>query len=1035
MNNQTIQNSTAIDTQVNINYVEKLIYHPDGRYVPFLAPPKPVYDLIGRERVLQEVKQQLFSGRIAALSALNGLPGVGKTALAIALAYDQQMMAHFSDGVLWAGLGPDPDPLRYLGSWMAALGVPDELIRSQHTCEERRDMLKRVIGARRILLVIDDAWSANDARWFKVGGRHCAHLLTTRQPQIALEFAETADKRILVRELTPEDGLRLLEQFAENLSKEEEDAAKELVKVVDCLPLALILVGRHLRKKEYRQSPDRVRQVIEQVQARMRLTLAAESLKQYPGLRGASVSLQATIALTEEALDNQSRTVLRKLSVFAAKPDTFATEAALVVTNTHVEDEILDNLFEYGMLEPGGLDRYTIHQTISDYAGLKLHDYPEEEQETQDRHSQYFAEFVKDRETPLKGGNPKDTLAEVETDIANIRLMWKRSIEQTQRETIEKACPGLQKFYWLRGWYQEGEKTFGQALERFDQQTERISEQENALLLANLALFRGKFLQSFDQYAPARRLYVRSLALQRKIHGKEHLEVAEPLNDLASLYAAQGNYTKAEQYYIRTLRIRRQHGLPDSDPDVTKTAAGLARLYQYQGKYAQAEELFLQSLQAIKSSGATDEPFDLAMVYNNLAVLYRIQQKNTLAEGYYHKALNIWEHVLGKEHAYVATVTSNLGELYHTQGRYIDAEKTHLRALKIRRNVFGEEHPDVAQSLHNLAAVFHSEGRYEEAQKFYRLTLAIQEKFLGKQHPVTATSLCNLSELCRLRKKYEEAERLGQDALTIRKQALGIQHLDVASSLNNLGLLYYEQERYAEAEEYYQQAVNIQRALFETTEHPYVAETLENQAVLYHAWGKYAEAEHLYEQVLAIQKHIFDAPHPTVARLFLHLARLYEHRRQVQKAYQYYQHAFQTVDRLETLAQQHYADKEYARAESCYRQILSIKQDVLGKNHKDVASLTSNLGLLYKLQGKYDEAERFYQQAIALFDQIAGPTHPSRLLLSYNLALLYYAQKRYQEAEPLFSQVYNMRDGLSEIDKQEVKKFWDDIRKKLSGQS
>ena len=49
-----------------------------------------------------------------ALSALGGLPGVGKTALAAAIATDPDVQAHFADGILWAGLGKSPDLRR---SW------------------------------------------------------------------------------------------------------------------------------------------------------------------------------------------------------------------------------------------------------------------------------------------------------------------------------------------------------------------------------------------------------------------------------------------------------------------------------------------------------------------------------------------------------------------------------------------------------------------------------------------------------------------------------------------------------------------------------------------------------------------------------------------------------------------------------------------------------------------------------------------------------------------------------------------------------
>src|SRR5579871_2528040 len=86
-------------------------------------PPLPVIPLVGRERELAQIKQQLRSGGSVALTALNGLPGIGKTALSITLAHDSDIRKHFRDGILWAGLGPQPNIPAILSHWGKLLGV------------------------------------------------------------------------------------------------------------------------------------------------------------------------------------------------------------------------------------------------------------------------------------------------------------------------------------------------------------------------------------------------------------------------------------------------------------------------------------------------------------------------------------------------------------------------------------------------------------------------------------------------------------------------------------------------------------------------------------------------------------------------------------------------------------------------------------------------------------------------------------------------------------------------------------------------
>jgi len=82
------------------------------------VPPLPKAFVGGDER-LAELRGRITGGGVL---ALEGTPGVGKTALATALAWDADVLAHFSGGVLWASLGPSPNADELLNRWAQALG-------------------------------------------------------------------------------------------------------------------------------------------------------------------------------------------------------------------------------------------------------------------------------------------------------------------------------------------------------------------------------------------------------------------------------------------------------------------------------------------------------------------------------------------------------------------------------------------------------------------------------------------------------------------------------------------------------------------------------------------------------------------------------------------------------------------------------------------------------------------------------------------------------------------------------------------------
>jgi len=204
-------------------------------------PPTGFGGLVGRNELFDLLKRRLCTGNRPALLALDGLPGVGKTALAIELAFDYNIQRHFSGGVLWAELGPAPHVPDLLRRWAILLGLTPAEMADLTNEEAWARAIRTAIGMRRMLLVIDDAWKSQEALAFKIGGPYCAYLLTTRIPSIALHFAN--DGAFIVRELSEEDGLRLLARFVPDIVAGEPGAARSLFQTVGDLPLALTLMG------------------------------------------------------------------------------------------------------------------------------------------------------------------------------------------------------------------------------------------------------------------------------------------------------------------------------------------------------------------------------------------------------------------------------------------------------------------------------------------------------------------------------------------------------------------------------------------------------------------------------------------------------------------------------------------------------------------------------------------------------------------------------------------------------------------------
>ncbi len=397
-------------------------------YDPAIPPSSPL-PLVGRDDLLARIKQLLYANEGAVSIALNGLPGVGKTSLAIALVNDPAIQKHFCNGILWSGLGSKPDVLELLSRWGNFLRIRDSEANDNVTWARA---LRRTIGMRRMLLIIDDVWTIEAALAFIVGGPNCSYVLTTRLSDVAIRFA--GKNTIPVPELSTDDGVTLLTRITPagiNITE-----ANALVQAVGGLPLALTLIGNDLLIQARYHQQRRLRTALARLhnpEQRLTLKQSQRGIEYYPGLPdGSPLSLQAIIGRSEEVLDNLSRQTLRALSIFPPKPNTFSEAAALFVAATTTEP--LDQLIDTGLLECHETNRYTLHQTIADYARTQ-----ECDSHACERMVQYFVEYIE-----THGRDSQLCEQEIRNVLTALQIAYERGMQALFIRGIHALTPLLQ---------------------------------------------------------------------------------------------------------------------------------------------------------------------------------------------------------------------------------------------------------------------------------------------------------------------------------------------------------------------------------------------------------------------------------------------------------------------------------------------------------------------------------------------------------------------------------------------------------------
>ncbi|MET8947048.1 BTAD domain-containing putative transcriptional regulator [Streptomyces sp. NPDC004542] len=221
---------------------------PDAFSVPAQLPADlPVFVGRQRELALMPTPDGGRPGR-AAVVAVSGTPGSGKTALAVRWAH--RAAAGCPDGQLYANLrgfgpgGPPVDPVLVLGRFLQALGVPPEQVPADGL--ERARRYREVLAGRRILVVLDDARDAGQVRPLLPGRPGCLAVVTSRGP--LEDLAEGPDDvRFLALEPFDADEARdcLAARLGGDRVAAEEDAVAEITGLTGGLPLALAVVAAH----------------------------------------------------------------------------------------------------------------------------------------------------------------------------------------------------------------------------------------------------------------------------------------------------------------------------------------------------------------------------------------------------------------------------------------------------------------------------------------------------------------------------------------------------------------------------------------------------------------------------------------------------------------------------------------------------------------------------------------------------------------------------------------------------------------------
>jgi tetratricopeptide (TPR) repeat protein len=713
-------------TTINISGVTVQNILPAQRPPLWVNVPRLPPRFVGRDALVDQLVELLQSGSPGV--SVHGLPGAGKSALAVVLAHHPELRTHFSDGVLWAGLGPTPDVMSLLAAWGDALGVN---VTDKPTPELRSRAVANAIGQQKLLLVIDDAWQIEPAQHLRCGGPNCAHLLTSRDLGLARAFAGDRQAAFVVPELPDKLACDLLRAIAPEAWAADPAQAAQLAATLGGLPLALELVGAFLAAPErslFAELADAA--VTEMAEPAHRLALASVRLGT---VDGRAVTLAETIALSLDYLSDAAVTAFYTLGAFAPKPAGFDLAAALAVSQANAA--VLATLVARSLVEQAGPETLALHQVVADVARQELPPeaaarhrdhylaraaaHPEDWQAIEGLYSQ--VQWAWQREA-VEGADGESVLAFVEAlriyqarrGLWQDRLAWcEHALEPARAAGSTEAIAHLLSYigsvYAALGDEAQALERYNEALPVYRQLLDRKGE---AATLNNI----GGVYSVLGDKQQALACYNQALPLRREV-GDRRGE-ATTLNSIGRVYAALGDQAEALAHYKQALPLSRQ--VDDKGGEAT-ALTNIGAVYATMGDPMQALDYFRQALPLMQQVG---DKVGEAATLNNIGRAYAAQNDQTQPLDYYNQALLLWREV-GDKTGEAATLNS-MAAIGQRQGQAERSVELLVQAVRLAREAGAAQ--DEADYLYNLALAYQALQTREHAVECLTRSIALLEQ-------------------------------------------------------------------------------------------------------------------------------------------------------------------------------------------------------------------------------------------------------------------------------------------------------------------
>lgn len=333
------------------------------------------------------------------------------------------------------------------------------------------------------------------------------------------------------------------------------------------------------------------------------------------------------------------------------------------------------------------------------------------------------------------------------------------------------------------------------------------------------------------------------------------------LNGKGYYFILTGELVLAEKAYLEAVEIRLERQMKDYSLSLMYNNLGF--IYNQQGDYMKAEDYFTKTME-IRKEVLDPGDIRLATTYINLGGFMAKIAKIERSREYLESAKEIYMDEYGPDYIELGKVYINMGVLSYKSGDYNEARDYYIESARLLNRSPDKYAMEMVSCYNNLGLCEHEEKNIEEALNWYFKSVDLVKwkdpASLGRTYNKIANAYKDL---------HEEllAEQYFQLSIDNAIQYKGYKHLDLASAYMNYGIFLMEKPDYDPALENYTKALKLYLGNY-GLKHPATSRCFHNISQFYRETGHPDSAlKYVQEALIAVvedfqDKNILDNPDP-----------------------------------------------------------------------------------------------------------------------------------------------------------------------------